>query len=425
MSEIVKLKLTEITPYERNPRKNDAAVDDVAESIRQCGYKAKIIVDENNVIIAGHTRWKALQQLGYTEVEVQRETDMTEEQKRKYRLLDNKVGEKATWDFELLDWELEDLDFEGYDFGFEFDEDTFDDAEEEPHGKLSDSFIIPPFDVLNARGGDWVKRKQWWNQLIGDKAQAREGSNANMSGTEKYGKKFASDVSILDPVLSEIAVKWFCTPDGKCFDCFAGDTVFGFVSGYLGHQFTGIELREEQVEFNNTQVDGLPAKYICDDGRNVLQHVGVNTQDFLFSCPPYFDLEVYSDLENDASNQESYEDFYAILDTAFTNAAKALKNNRFAVIVVGDIRDKKTGGYYNFPSDIINTFQRNGFVLYNNMKILTPIGTAAIRAAKYMEYRKVAHVYQDVLVFYKGDQREIKKQFPQVEVSDVSEDLEL
>lgn len=120
MSEIVKLKLSEIHPYERNPRKiTDKAVDDCAESIRQCGYKAKIIVDENNVIIAGHTRLLALQKLGWKEVEVQRETDMTEEQKKKYRLLDNKVSENTGWDFELLDWELEELDFEGYDFGFD------------------------------------------------------------------------------------------------------------------------------------------------------------------------------------------------------------------------------------------------------------------------------------------------------------------
>lgn len=119
MKEIVTLALKDIIPYERNPRKNDAAVDDVAESIRQTGYRARIIVDENNVILAGHTRWKALQKLGWKECEVQRELDMTEEQKRKYRLLDNKVAEKSGWDFELLDWELEDIDFEGYDFGFD------------------------------------------------------------------------------------------------------------------------------------------------------------------------------------------------------------------------------------------------------------------------------------------------------------------
>ena len=129
MKEIVTLALKDIIPYERNPRKNDAAVDDVAESIRQVGYRQRIIVDENNVILAGHTRLKALQKLGYKEIEVQRELDMTEQQKRKYRLLDNKVSEKSGWDYELLDWELEGLDFEDYDFGFDsYDDDIFADV---------------------------------------------------------------------------------------------------------------------------------------------------------------------------------------------------------------------------------------------------------------------------------------------------------
>lgn len=117
--ELLTLALDDIIPYERNPRINDIAVDDVAESIIQCGYAAPIIVDEEHVIIAGHTRKKALEKLGYKEAEVLVLYGMTEQQKRKYRLLDNKVGEKAEWDYELLSWELEDLDFEGYDFGFD------------------------------------------------------------------------------------------------------------------------------------------------------------------------------------------------------------------------------------------------------------------------------------------------------------------
>lgn len=125
MSELVTLKLSDIHPYERNPRKiTEKAVDDCAESIRQCGYKARIIVDENNVIIAGHTRLEALKKLGWKEVEVQRETDMTEDQKKKYRILDNKTAENGGWDFELLDWELEGMDFEGYDFGFDLPSDV-------------------------------------------------------------------------------------------------------------------------------------------------------------------------------------------------------------------------------------------------------------------------------------------------------------
>lgn len=145
MREIVTLALKDIIPYERNPRKNDAAVDDVAESIRQTGYRARIIVDENNVILAGHTRLKAFQKLGWKEAEVQRELDMTEEQKRKYRLLDNKVGEKSEWDFELLDWELEDLDFEGYDFGFEVQEMNLEEDDSGSDDKYTDVVNIPQY----------------------------------------------------------------------------------------------------------------------------------------------------------------------------------------------------------------------------------------------------------------------------------------
>lgn len=145
MNEIVTLKLSEIIPYERNPRKNDAAVEDLAESIRQCGYRARIIVDENNVILAGHTGLKALQLLGWKEAEVQRELDMPEEMKRKYRLLDNKISEKSGWDFELLAWELEDLDFEGYDFGFDL-EDLDDIDEPQEDDKYTDVVNIPQYE---------------------------------------------------------------------------------------------------------------------------------------------------------------------------------------------------------------------------------------------------------------------------------------
>ena len=137
--ELITLGINEIQPYERNPRRNDAAVDDLVESIKQTGYIAPIIVDENNVILAGHTRYKALQKIGKADALVMKVTGMTEAQKRKYRLLDNKVSEKSGWDYELLDWELEDIDFEGYDFGFtpempEFD-DMFSDAEEKEKQK--------------------------------------------------------------------------------------------------------------------------------------------------------------------------------------------------------------------------------------------------------------------------------------------------
>lgn len=109
--ELVTMKLGDITPYAKNARKNDAAVDAVAESIRQCTYVAPIIVDEDGIILAGHTRWKAMRKLGKKEAEVLVKDGLTEEQKAKYRLLDNKTNELADWDYDLLGEELRDLDF--------------------------------------------------------------------------------------------------------------------------------------------------------------------------------------------------------------------------------------------------------------------------------------------------------------------------
>ena len=110
------LKTGDIVPYKNNPRKNDGAVAAVVESIRQCSYIAPIIVDEDHVIIAGHTRYKALKAMGYEEIQCLICEGLTEQQKKKYRFLDNRTGEKAAWDLLKLETELEGLDLEGFDF---------------------------------------------------------------------------------------------------------------------------------------------------------------------------------------------------------------------------------------------------------------------------------------------------------------------
>lgn len=124
------LKLTDIFPYENNPRNNDGAVNAVAESIRQCTYIAPIIVDEKHIILVGHTRYKALKALGYEEVPCLVCDGLSEEQKKKYRFLDNKTGEKATWDLMKLEVELEGVDLEGFDFFGMAEDLTVDDVAE-------------------------------------------------------------------------------------------------------------------------------------------------------------------------------------------------------------------------------------------------------------------------------------------------------
>jgi ParB-like chromosome segregation protein Spo0J len=117
--EIKMIKTSDLKPYVNNPRFNDEAVELVANSIKEFGFKVPIVIDKNNEIVAGHTRYKASQQLGLKEVPCIIADDLNEEQIKAFRLADNKVGEKAVWNFELLDEELEDIDYDMSEFGFD------------------------------------------------------------------------------------------------------------------------------------------------------------------------------------------------------------------------------------------------------------------------------------------------------------------
>jgi site-specific DNA-methyltransferase (adenine-specific) len=146
-------KIDEIKPYEKNPRKNDEAVKYVAESIKQFGFKVPIVIDKDGIIVAGHTRYKAAKKLNLKEVPCIVADDLTDEQVKAFRLADNKVAEKAEWDFDLLDTELDDLiDFDMTGFGFdeavedepvEVVEDDFEaELTEEPYVKLGDLYQL-------------------------------------------------------------------------------------------------------------------------------------------------------------------------------------------------------------------------------------------------------------------------------------------
>jgi len=280
---------------------------------------------------------------------------------------------------------------------------------------FTESFVVNPFSILDSKRHYWQTRKKYWTRLIKDDGSKRKNKlskKTELWNDEKDTYKIVSmfDVSILDPVLSEALIHWFSFPKSKIFDPFAGDTVFGFVSSFLKHSFTGIELRKEQCDFNNNRVKGLSANYINDDALNVLKYVPLNSQDFLFSCPPYYDLEVYSDLKNDASNQKTYKDFLKILKNAFSDSIKCLKEDRFACIVVGDIRDER-GFYRRFPHHICDIFEENGMFLYNDLILAERIGRKAMTANRNFITRKNPKIHQNVLVFYKGNPKNIKSNF--------------
>ncbi len=380
-------------------------------------------------VLGGNQRLKALLKIAGKDLIVPvmvPNRPLTEEEKQEVIITDNIAD--GTWDWEKLtkEWDKELTAA----WGLDWTKCEFDTGEEENKQqsveKLQDKFIIPPLSVFDTRQGYWQDRKRLWNNLINDQGESRKGTLGFSSLiTKMYGKTGIKNVSILDAALAEIINAWFLPTDQECKTCdpFAGDTVFGFVSAYLGNDFTGIELRQDQVEINNKRVEGMTAKYICDDGQNIAQHLEPESQDLVFSCPPYFDLEKYSDLPNDASNQKDYQSFLNILDNAFTGAIKCLKNNRFAVVVMSDVRDKK-GFYLPICDDITRIFKKNGMQLYNEIILVNVAGTAQIRAAQAMKNRKIVRTHQEVLVFYKGDVSKIKDEFKQVEVAEIESENE-
>ena len=185
--EFITLKLNEIIPYDNNPRFNDEAVRDVIESIKQTDNLDPIEIDENNVILSGHTRLKALLKMGYTETQCIRYSGLTDEQKRKYRLLANKTGEKAEWDFEKLEQELEDLDFGDYDFGFDFGEDISKNEQKE----VTDDDFSPDEEVESR-----CKRGQVW-QLGAHRLMCGDSTNADDVDKLMNGEK--ADIAFMSP----------------------------------------------------------------------------------------------------------------------------------------------------------------------------------------------------------------------------------
>lgn len=410
---LIKLSVKSVIPNTSNPRfikdKNFTSLVKSLKDFPEMSDVRPVVVNMDNVILGGNMRYKAMVEAGWQEIPVTR-VDWPEAKQREFIIKDNVSGGDWDWDVLANEWDTDLLNEWGLDTTHvdEWDKES---QYGEAHLKLTEKFIVPPFSILDTKQGYWQDRKKTWNTLIGDLGESRQNT---LAPEDSLVASINNGVSILDAVLAEVACRWFGMPNSKMFDPFAGDTVFGYVSSYLGNTFTGIELRPEQAEYNNQRTKDLNASYICDDGQNVAKHIAPNSQDLLFSCPPYYDLEVYSDLEADASNQETYQDFFKIIDTAFTNAITCLKDDRFAVIVVGDVRDKG-GEYVNFVGDVKRLFIDRGMYLYNELILVNAIGTAPTRANNSMVNRKVVKMHQNVLVFYKGNIKQIKSNYPRLE----------
>lgn len=252
------------------------------------------------------------------------------------------------------------------------------------------------------------------------------GGSKVVSGYDKDGNRLTgtigaeNGVSIFDPVLCELAYRWFSPKNGIVVDPFAGGSVRGVVAALLDRHYYGIDLRQEQVEANKIQGDELckDIKPIWNtgDSKNIKELLQDVQADFIFSCPPYADLEVYSDLPEDISNMD-YTDFRKAYFEIIKNTCSLLKDDRFACFVIGEARGKD-GNYYGLVPDTIKAFEEAGLKFYNEAILVTSAGSLPIRAARpFQAARKLGKTHQNILVFVKGDAKKATEACGEIEVN--------
>ena len=422
-----------IKPYAGNAKLHpQEQIDQIKRSIKIMGFDDPIAIWKNGEIIEGHGRYLAAQQLGIETVPIIRLDDLSDEQRRAYTLIHNKLTMNTGFDVETMNLELAEIhtiDMAQFDFlldPLELNENAGDGsgiADDEEHGKLIDTFIVPPFSVLDTRQGYWRERREKWEQITGDLSQTRDGEYGTLTSETGILRKIHGGTSNFDPVLAETMMKWFCVEGGHILDPFGGEQTKGVVAGECGYRYTAVEFRQEQVDVNTEAVKNYPSvKYICGDSNNISKLVKERGFDFCFTSPPYYDLEVYS--KEDMSALGTYEEFMRQYQNIFQQCFNLLADDTFLAIKVGEIRDKKTGIYRNFVGDTITCMLKCGFCYYNELVLINPAGTLPQRAGRSMKTRKVGKMHQNVLVFYKGNPQNISKKFPELRFDDLEESME-
>lgn len=410
--------------YKNNAKKHPKEqIEQIKDSIRQFGMNDPIAVWKDNVIIEGHGRLKACEELGIKTVPVIRLENLTDEQRRAYMLAHNQLTMNTGFEFDILESELQSIDdidmsLFGFDTGYAPNVDTYENDEKKV-GALVERYIVPPFSVLDTRQGYWQDRKRMWLEKTGDLSDTRDGKFGRF--TDGIGVSINGGTSNFDPVLAETMYRWFCVAGGTVLDPFAGEQTKGVVAGELGLKYHGVEIRNEQVLLDRervTQYDGI--EYFCGDSNNIGRILNGREYDMLFTSPPYYDLEVYS--KEDLSALGTYEEFIDQCKNIYQQCFNLLKEDTFAVIKVGEIRNQKTGEYRSFVADTINTFREIGFKYYNEIILLNAVGTLRLRVNRSMKSRKIGKMHQNVLVFYKGDLSNIVNKYPVIEFPDIDDE---
>ena len=442
--------VADLVPYRTNPRQGDVGA--IAASLQAHGQYRALVANKGNhasvtnEVLAGNHTLQAMLQLGWDTCAVEW-VDVDDDQAARIVLVDNRTNDLATYHDQTLADLLATLAEKPAGLtGTGFSEGDYDRllaglryGPADGH-TLRDRFVVPPFSVLDARQGYWTKRKDDWLALGIRGEEGRQHMRSTVSAGDLQlarGGPAEGGGSVFDPVLAELAYRWYAPPAGHILDPFAGGTTRGAVAGVLGYPYTGVELREEQVEANYAQLPAIPGVtqppvWLEGDSAQLpagavrggwrLQVWEARPYDLIFTSPPYYDLEAYSGDQLDGSAKPTWAEFCEWYADVFGRAVGLLEDNRYAIVVVGEIRDRTTGVYRNLLGLTVDTFTQLGLHYYGEYIYVTPVGSLAIRtAAQFPTSRKPGKGHQNMLVFWKGDPAAIRDfpPLPEEAVGDV------
>ena len=273
---------------------------------------------------------------------------------------------------------------------------------------LEAEFVEPPFSTLDRRSRRWRARGAKWRALGIRSEKGRPDELLRLS-PGMHIKAREGGTSIFDPVVCELVYRWYTREGDYVLDPFAGGSVRGIVAACLGRSYLGIDLRPEQVEANRRQADEIATgdyrpQWVVGDADDLPGLCPEVQADLIFTCPPYHDLEVYSDDPADLSAMP-WEDFEAVYRRVIDHAARALAPDRFMAIVVGDVRDRR-GIYRGLPWLTIDAMRSAGVDLYQDAVLIDPHGSLQMIAPRTMRAtRKLTRLHQYLIVGVKGDPR--------------------
>lgn|SRR3990167_2033955 len=254
---------------------------------------------------------------------------------------------------------------------------------------------------------DWTIVKEL-KAIVGDDGSGREGciENASSKISSRYFKKIDGETfyneraSIFNPHFAQMILSAYCPTKANIFDPFGGGGTRGFVATAMGHKYHGVELRQNEVDRIKEQQNklGLYFDIVCADSRKY--PVTPQVYDFCYTCPPYYNLEIYSDLPNDLSNIKMYGEFMGQLRESINTSYVALKNGSLSCWVVGNFRDKD-GYLTHFNSDLIWAAKECGYKLHDEIVLWSASGNAVQRCGNFLANRKSVRVHEYLIVLKK------------------------